>query len=405
MPRQDVPYDGAICRLKERIAEIWDELGKKLHSINGVEGDGAGDVKIVSGDSAVVITSDQVNHQIEVALDSSQLPAAAVASVNGQTGAVALDAGDIPSDGNSDVQTDIDVNKAAISACSSAITSEQLARQNADSTLQGNINTLSASIPTAAATAVANDPTVAQLATDVPNKVDKITSGSSLKAYTHTGATQGETSVVDGTTANSIGIRNANGRMQAADPASGATDKTLVTANWVSQTGDSAPNNLLHKSGNETKTGNLFLTGVAGIMGVYNNKASENIASTSTWRRLYYNAVTPTNQMLLLVITPQKPAISPNEYGILMIGGTANNPICKWIIKGDGIILNNFVMVYSDTTGFELWIKNENANRGICATRLTETNWGSITNNWSVDTTTVNSSFDYTSYPSYKVSE
>ena len=33
MPRQDVPYGGAICRLKERIAEIWDELGKKLHSI------------------------------------------------------------------------------------------------------------------------------------------------------------------------------------------------------------------------------------------------------------------------------------------------------------------------------------------------------------------------------------
>ena len=255
MPRQDVPYGGALCRLKERIAEIWDELGKKLHSINGVEGDAAGDVKIVSGDAAVVITSDQVNHQIEVALDSSQLPAAAVSSVNGQTGAVALDAGDIPSNGNSDVQTDIDVNKAAISACSSAITSEQLARQNADSTLQGNINTLSASIPTAAATAVANDPTVAQLATDVPNKVDKITSGSSLKAYTHTGATQGETSVVDGTAANSIGIRDANGRMQAADPASGATDKTLVTANWVSQTGSGRPNNLIHESGDEDVNG------------------------------------------------------------------------------------------------------------------------------------------------------
>ena len=154
MPRQDVPYGGALCRLKERIAEIWDELGKKLHSINGVEGDAAGDVKIVSGDAAIVVTSDQVNHQIEVALDSSQLPAASVSSVNGQTGAVALDAGDIPSDGNSDVQTDIDVNKAAISACSSAITSEQLARQNADSTLQGNINTLSASIPTAAASVI-----------------------------------------------------------------------------------------------------------------------------------------------------------------------------------------------------------------------------------------------------------
>ena len=96
MPRQDVPYGGALCRLKERIAEIWDELGKKLHSINGVEGDAAGDVKIVSGDAAVVVTSDQVQHEIEIALDSSQLPAAAVSSVNGKTGAVVLDAGDIP---------------------------------------------------------------------------------------------------------------------------------------------------------------------------------------------------------------------------------------------------------------------------------------------------------------------
>ena len=267
MPRQDVPYGGAICRLKERIAEIWDELGKKLHSINGVEGDAAGDVKIVSGDAAVVVTSDQVQHEIEIALDTSQLPAASVASVNGQTGAVVLDAGDIPSDGHSDVQTDIDVNKAAISACSSAITSEQLARQNADSTLQGNINTAIASIPTAAATAVANDPTVAHLATDVPNKLDKITSGSSLKAYTHTGATQGETPIVYGTTANSIGIRDTNGRMQGADPASGATDKTLTTANWISQTGANRPNNLLHYGGRENISGHKTASRITMLAG------------------------------------------------------------------------------------------------------------------------------------------
>lgn len=60
---------------------------------------------------------------------------------------------------------------------------------------------------------------------------------------------------MDGTTAATIPIRDANGRMQAADPASGATDKTLVTANWVSQTGDSSPNNLVHRSGNETVLG------------------------------------------------------------------------------------------------------------------------------------------------------
>ena len=255
MPRQDVPYGGAICRLKERIAEIWDKLDQKLHSINGVEGDGAGNVEIVSGDAAVVINNDQIGHRIEVALDSSKLPAASVSSVNGQTGAVRLDAADIPSDGNFNVQADINWCKTAINDCFDSITTEQDDRQAADAELQGNINSVQASIPGAAAAAVSNDPTVAQLAADVPGKLDKINSGSTLKAYTHTGQNQGETGVVNGIDANSIGLRDANGRMQAADPAAGATDKTLVTANWVSQTGDSAPNNLIHKSGNETKNG------------------------------------------------------------------------------------------------------------------------------------------------------
>ena len=263
MPRQDVPYGGAICRLKERIAEIWDKLGEKLHSINGVEGDAQGNVEILSGDAAVVITSDQVNHQITVGLDQTELPAAAVTSVNGRTGDVILHSSDIGADGGVSVQGAIDNLSTRVTADGSAIAQEVLDRQNADAALQGNINTVQASIPGAAATAVANDPTVAQLATDVPNKLDKITSGSSLKAYTHTGATQGEVSVVDGTTANSIGIRDANGRMQAADPASGATNKTLVTANWVSQTGDDGPNNLIHKNGNETKAG-LFTLNFGG---------------------------------------------------------------------------------------------------------------------------------------------
>ena len=266
MPRQDVPYGGAICRLRERIAEIWDELGKKLHSINGVEGDGQGNILIRSDSAALTITDDQMQHEIVLDLDTSQLPAAAVSSVNGQTGAVVLDASDINVIGGSDVATDLGNLDADLQQAQTDIATEALTRANADSALQGNINAAVASIPGAAATAVANDPTVAQLATDVPNKLDKITGGSSLKAYTHTGATQGETPIVDGTTANSIGIRDANGRMQGADPASGATDKTLVTANWVSQTGNSSPNNIYHKNGNETGSGDkrhdgrLFLT-------------------------------------------------------------------------------------------------------------------------------------------------
>ena len=270
MPRQDVPYGGAICRLKERIAEIWDKLDQKLHSINGVEGDGAGNVEIVSGDAAITVSESPTGHFIEIGLDHGNLPSAAVSSVNGQTGAVRLDAADIPSDGNSNVQADIAANKAAINDCFDSITSEQTARQNADAALQDNINSVQASIPGAAAAAVSNDPTVAQLAADVPGKLDKISSGNSLKAYTHTGGAQGETAVINGTDANSIGLRDGNGRMRAADPAAGATDKTLVTANWVSQTGDDAPNNLIHRSGNETRSGNL--TSVS--LFPFNSKAS-----------------------------------------------------------------------------------------------------------------------------------
>ena len=209
MPRQDVPYGGAICRLKERIAEIWDKLDQKLHSINGVEGDGAGNLNIVSGDAAITVSESPTGHFIEIGLDHGNLPSAAVSSVNGQTGAVRLDAADIPSDGNSNVQSDIAANKAAINDCFDSITSEQVARQNADATLQTNINAVSASIPDMSVTP------------DIYKGVK----------------------------------RDAQGRAFAADPESGATDKTLVTANWVSQTGDDAPNNVAHRNGNETWLG------------------------------------------------------------------------------------------------------------------------------------------------------
>lgn len=54
---------------------------------------------------------------------------------------------------------------------------------------------------------------------------------------------------------NGVNAQTIQGTLKANDPTSGATDKTLVTANWVSQTGDNAPNNLVHKIGNETILG------------------------------------------------------------------------------------------------------------------------------------------------------
>lgn len=306
MPRQDVPYGGAICRLKERIAEIWDKLDQKLHSINGVEGDGAGNVEIVSGDAAVVINNDQIGHKIEVALDSSKLPASSVSSVNGQTGAVRLDAADIPSDGNSNVQTDIAANKAAINDCFDSITSEQLARQNADATLQTNINAVSASIPEMSAT---------------PDPYKGVE-------------------------------RDAQGRAFAADPASGATDKTLVTANWVSQTGDSGPNNLIHKTGNENRPSGILSTCYIGAK-LPNIKTP---SSANVWIRwcevaAYYRE----NNIIEMIGTDTNNGLF---YCLFSIAGIDGYSRCASFINGSQKANVYKVVVLRNTTTnyYEIWI-------------------------------------------------
>ena len=306
MPRQDVPYGGAICRLKERIAEIWDRLDQKLHSINGVEGDGAGDVKIVSGDAAVVINNDQIGHRIEVDLDTSKLPAAAVSSVNGQTGAVRLDAVNILSDGDSNVQSDIDENKSAINDCFNSITSEQAARQNADAALQTNINAVSASIPEMSTT---------------PDPYKGVE-------------------------------RDAQGRAFAADPAAGVTDKTLVTANWVSQTGDGASNNLIHRSGNENKSG-LFVCPEIRHRSFYSTKHVVQTADAApgVYYQIYkttINTNTDRNALILWNNTRKGLPDKCKECGILSIGA---RPTSVQIANITGTVPTNYFAIARKTDG------------------------------------------------------
>ena len=116
--------------------------------------------------------------------------------------------------------------------------------------------------------------------TALATKLDTL-STTGLHAYTHNGATQSEVAVIDGTTASTIPIRDANGRLQAADPASGATDKTLTTANWVSQTGTGRPNNLIHDSGDETVNGMKTMT-----VGVNLATILAGDAATNTWYKV-----------------------------------------------------------------------------------------------------------------------
>lgn len=398
MPREGVPYPGReICSLKCQIDALNAKINELMKSINGVQGDGQGNLSLISGDPAVVINNDASQNQIEIALDGSQLPAAAVSSVNSQTGAVVLEADDIPSDGNSDVQADIDALKALGVNLQGAIGNEVTARGNADAALQGNINTLQASIPGEAAQAVANDPTVQQLAVDVPNKLDKITSGSSLKAYTHTGATQGEKSVVDGVDADSIAIRDASGRLQAADPASGATDKTLVTANWVSQTGDNGPNNLLHRNGQET------ITDVKTTDDHFNFMASPNILPAKTervtgtgWVKMY-EAPYSNHILAMFAVMPRRSQSSPG-YGILMTGihsSVTNQKVCKWMINYIVPAYQDGVMVTVDTAGVAtIWAKNISSTDNINMRLLAENYNGDYT----IATPTYRPSTDKTIY-------
>lgn len=221
MPRQGVPYPSReICSLKCQIDALNAKINELMKSINGVQGDGQGNVSLVSGDPAVVINNDQAQHEIKIALDSSQLPAAAVSSVNGQTGVVDLDAADIPmypGQSTPTVQNAVAANSGGIGQLQSDLNQEVLDRGNADAALQTNVNGIGARVSVIEAQ-ISEDPDP-----------------------------------------NTIALRGASGRLKAEDPASGATDKTLVTSNWVSQTGDSAPNNLVHRTSDESITGIKYM--------------------------------------------------------------------------------------------------------------------------------------------------
>ena len=234
MPREDVPYpmSSQICSIRERIAELQNEINGLLATINSVGGDGQKDIKLLSDNAALSITNDPVQHEIHLDLDTSQLPAADVNSVNGQTGTVVLDGDDLDgvTPGNS-VNDDISALQTADGTLQNNINAEALARQNADSTLQNNINAALATIPGEVSSQIAADATINGLiAADAQNV--KLTGAQTIN-----------------------GIKTFTANPKAANAASGATDTSLVNANWISQTGDSAPNNVMHRSGNETKTG------------------------------------------------------------------------------------------------------------------------------------------------------
>lgn len=314
MPRQDVPYGGAICRLKERIAEIWDKLGEKLHTINGVEGDAAGNVKIVSGDPAVVITNNAASHEIEIGLDSLELPSAAVASVNGRTGAVVLDASDIQTD-SGNVQSDLDDLSDEDDDLRADIQSETLARQNADSALQTNINAALATIPGEVSSQIAADATIQQLvAADAQNV--KLT-----------------------------GNQNINGIKSVPLENTGTYSGQIASSQKVKNELDNyAP--MARLANNQTFLGvNAFDALIAN--GLWNNKSTVCTSAnndTTVFKRLYTSDNSSGSQYstIVLLVTTKRGQVG--RFGILMISNNRNATFtAKWMIKPDDIATGDFV--------------------------------------------------------------
>lgn len=211
MPREDVPYPtSAICSIRERIAELRDELDQLLKTINGVAGDANHEIKLISDNAALGIINDAAQHEIHLDLDTSLLPAALVDSVNGQIGTVVLDGDDLDgvTPGNS-VNDDIAALQGADVTLQGNINAEATARANADATLQTNINNITASLPSATATAVAADPTIAQLVYDLGQAQSDITTldNTTLKTTNNqlfTGRKQGWNSIGEPTSVNNL---------------------------------------------------------------------------------------------------------------------------------------------------------------------------------------------------------
>lgn len=202
--------------------------------------------------------------------------------------------------------------------------------------------------------------------TALADKVDKLTT-TGTKAYTHDGVTQGEISLEDGQTANTIPIKDANGRMHAADPESGATDKTLTTANWVSQTGNNAPNNLVHKTGNESISGIKLGTNIQSGVGATISGAT----SGTDWVRLgYMTVINNAHPLVVLMVTCRQITVGGRQdmYGILAFGASSTGSVKppRWLIAGSGVNPDYFKLALKadPVLGYiaELWCRVPGTN-------------------------------------------
>lgn len=156
-------------------------------------------------------------------------------------------------------------NTASIQAANAAADAAQAASDAGDALTQATAAAASAASAAldagnaAADLASINSTISSTLTTYLGTKVDKLTTTGSF-AYTHTNATQGETALVDGTTSNTIPIRDASGYIKAASPATGVYDTNLANGTKVKNELDNyAP--MVRTTGNVDIAGNKRIIG------------------------------------------------------------------------------------------------------------------------------------------------
>lgn len=138
-----------------------------------------------------------------------------------------------------------------------------------------------------------------------------------------------------------------------ANPASGAVDTSVVNANWASQTGDDAPNNLSHRYGNETEYGiRTFDKPILGRMGDWKGTyaSTGNIGDINLFAKL--NMAGQGRYVILELVQSSNTAIC---YGIIAFTVWTNMPIPFWVLRRVGGGGNNPM-----TTDSILIVKDDN---------------------------------------------
>lgn len=218
-------------------------------------------------------------------------------------------------------------------------------------------------------------------------KLDKLTGSSGFRrAYTHLGATQGDVDIVSSPFPDTILIRDQYGHGEVADAPSGATDDTAVNANWVSQTGNSSPNNLVHRIGDESLAGTKTFTGTAYVNGAfgYKTKVYGNAVQSGKYNRIARITPGAIGGCFTAMIWSTKghSDIFRNRNGIIYIQARSTGTLglnFVWMTKGSQIQNEQLALTY-DGTNIELWglMTNSDVNNELMAFQvLTESNSGS----------------------------